>query len=337
MHNASEGLTSDSLGKTMQVLLNNFTLSVLGGNPWVAIKQLASGIVSASAFGSIADNTLTKEGGKYFKTAMQVSGSSISKFSLNPKDFRLGKLNMNHPQMIKALKYSPMFRHRVKGYLSRELGEFTTSRYGKYGTPKKVDFGKYTKGILGKADLNKWMELITIMDASMLTGIHQQAEDELAHLKPSLTGEERGKAVAKRFEEIIEDTQPTFDMVNRTNFGRTQNWALRMFTMFSSQRAKNINILIDKFNAVALDPNEENKQKLMAAVLSVAVLNTGIITSVYVMKNLLYGNYGDDDDEFVSNLTSDIFYGSINTGLGNFYGSAFVTAILNTIQDKPFG
>ena len=141
----------------------------------------------------------------------------------------------------------------------------------------------------------------------------------------------------KRMRQIVMRTQPSYNISSRTNLGRSNNPIMRLFTMFSSQRAKNMNMMADGILAYVSDPSPENKAKMRKSLMAIGVLASLGIVAIDGLMGMLKGD-DDDDDETIAGATLGVAGSTLNTTLGNIY---FVGQAANMFSayrsNKPFG
>jgi len=325
------GVSDTEIARGIQWLMNNFQLAVLGMNPSVALKQTVSFTSAAAELG----DAIFKP--KYLGVASSIIKTSIKDIKLTGDDKRMAKLDLDNKDLQRMLKVSPVMEQRVKGYIDREQGE-----YRSHGANPYSEGGKKTKIAGHEFDLSKLMEWIKIFDAATVTAIFVRVEDEI-HEKykiASLTEEQMEEKVRDRFEQVVNDTQPTYSILNRTRWGRSKDQFVRILTMFSSQRAKNGNILLSAMkngnillsamHEFMVNPSYASRLKFKTALLAVGIAGSLSIAVIDKIKYMLYGNYDDPDESLAAELAS----ASINTFMGNFYGGGqFHTAVF---QDKPW-
>ncbi len=310
------GVTDTKLNKYIQSFLNNFQIAVLGLNPSVAIKQSISIVPAAIHFGNVIFDK------KYINIGKEIAGDVTNvKFG---KDWSVGKLDINHPLIKEAMELSPMLRQRVKGYLDREQGEMRHHEMNPYS-----DEGTKKKFIGIDVDPTKFMEWIKIMDIATVMMIYARAKDEINEKYPNETAENKKELIKERFEQVTNDTQPTYGIIERTPLGRSKNLLVRLFTLFSSQRSKNANMLIEAYNEYATDPEDEQaKKKLKATLIMVGGVNSLGVAVIDKIKYVLMGNSDDED------VITDVAKMSIVNLMSNFYGAGEVTGAVLT--GKPW-
>ena len=143
--------------------------------------------------------------------------------------------------------------------------------------------------------------------------------------------------VAQRTENIVNATQPTFDLMNRTNLSSMKNPFARTFSMFGSARSKLGALMIDGFYDAMMNPTKENKIKLWKRIFNLAVLN-GLAIS---MANALAMGFDFDDEDKDGRVVDDIGnwtkYQLVNNAFGNFYfGGEVSRFITSRIDDAPW-
>jgi hypothetical protein len=267
------GTTDTKAGKVVQGMMNKFQLAVLGLNPSVALKQPVSMTAAAAELGREIF------GSKYRKAAARVM-KGVLDVKLG-KDSRVGKLDLDNPDIVRMLDVSEIMEQRLKGYIDREQGEYRSAGMTAYS-----ESGKKSKIFGVEMDLSKTMELIKIMDAATITAIFVRVEDEIDEQHRNITKDRRKALIKKRFEQVVNDTQPTYSVLNRTKFGRAKHQFIRIFTMFSSQRAKNANMMIDALNRMMVDPSYANQMKFRSTLFMVGLISA---LSISVIMGSFYG------------------------------------------------
>jgi len=182
----------------------NFALAL---NPWVAAKQVPSYMLAWSDVGTVP--------------MAQAIGSPMSE--------------------KRASEVSPLLRSRFEGNFNREIGDLMARN-----AAEKFYTGKTT--LKGAQDvLNKSMALIGFMDSLTVRTIARAVELELK-ASPKYKGQDTNTQefkddLALRITEVIDKTQPTYDLETRSAWGRAQNPLLKYVTMFGTQRNKIVNML----------------------------------------------------------------------------------------------
>jgi hypothetical protein len=296
--------------------MNNFTLAVLGWNPAVALKQVVSIVAAAPELG--LDVVKSKNG--------RTTASRILKNSY--KDSKIGKgqigqLDLNDPTLVEIMDLDPLFKQRFKGFIDRDQGEYRSANSNPFSKESKKTkiFGK-------KFQMDKTMEMIKIHDAAAIAWIYEDIKAK----NPDISKAE----LKKKLREVVMRTQPTYNVSSRTNLSRSNNPLMRLFTMFSSQRAKNMNMMVSGILNYATNPDERNKKAMKASLLAIGVLSSLGIAVIDKLKYLIFG--GGEDDEDLTDIVLDIGAMSMLNTVGNVYfAGQFAQMVDANIRNKPFG
>ena len=321
------GITDNQWDRSIQKYMNRFTVAVLGYNPSVQIKQVVSVISASTELGKgiLGDpkyrGVALKVINDSYSNKGQVKRTQISKGTI-------GVLDLTNPVIAEMMAKNSLAKQRFTGYIDREQGEMKADSLNSLGK------GNKTK-VLGKElDLQKSMEGIKIMDAAAMAFIWEAVKDQMAS-KHSVGSDAYWAAVNEKFEQTVNRTQPTYGVVNRTELGRSKNQLLRLFTMFSSQRAKNMNMMVDSMNSYLVDPNERTRLQMQWTLTAVGIWSSLAIAAIDKLKYTLYGN---DDDEGILENAGGLAKGTVMTTLGNFYGIAQASQMFMAHREnKPFG
>ncbi|MCP4651065.1 MAG: hypothetical protein GY853_13440 [PVC group bacterium] len=227
-------------------------------------------------------------------------------------------------------KYSPEGGERLEGKITRELGEV-------------ANVGKVRQFWTDKTTLpQKTMAGIRKFDSATIKRIWKAVEYETNELHPKLKGDERMNHIARRAEEVIRLTQPTFETKDRSAIGRSPATFTRLITKYSSQRNKNVMMehrAINKY--LQSERTSHDKKALASAVVTLGVLKALTLYSVDELRNLTYGRKEPDNknrhralkwmeytlgDIYVvgnifSNIVSGIEYGSFAKGQSDIISS----------------
>jgi hypothetical protein len=196
---------------------NNFSVSVLGMNLTVALKQT----VSFMAASNYIDSKYLRKAGYGIGGMVTINPKSFIKFltvtgvekSDNIMDLLPVKLKMkeNDPIYQEIIKSSPKLSYRFKGVVSKEAGEILMDPAYNDVISIKIPG---TKKVI-RTTKSRLMLWITMMDAATITDIWKSVKYEAIDLGLKEGTPEFLEYVANRTEEIVDLTQPTFDMVNR--------------------------------------------------------------------------------------------------------------------------
>lgn len=163
------------------------------------------------------------------------------------------------------------------------------------------------------------------------------------------------EAVNKKYQRVIERTQPNYTAMQRTGFQRTKNQMAKTLMMFSTQRQQNAQILVSALEDAAAqaarykaDPSAANKEALETAkarradAISSQIVQTALIAGLGVGVKLLFHKWGDLQDEngdmTAWSLLSNFIYQFFNSGVSNFTGGSEVWRATETVATgKSFG
>ena len=311
-----QSLSDNQWDATIRKGMNNFTLAVLGWNPAVALKQVVSIVAAAPELG--LDIVKSKNGRE---TAARILKSSYKNTKF--KKGQIGQLNLEDPTLKEIMKLDPLFEQRFNGYIDRDQGEYRSANSNPFTKDSKKTkiFGK-------KFQMDKTMELIKIHDAAAIAWIYED-------IKAKNKGISQDQ-LRKKLREVVMRTQPTYNVSSRTNLSRSNDPLMRLFTMFSSQRAKNMNMMFDSIIKYATNPDERNKQSMKATLLAIGVLSSIGIAVIDKLKYMLFGAGGDDED--MTDIVLDIGAMSMLNTMGNVYfAGQFAQMVDANLRNKPFG
>jgi hypothetical protein len=225
----------------------------------------------------------------------------------------------------RIVKYSPKFAYRFEGAIDRELGEAMMEE----GSPNDIVkvFGK-------RISKSRLLQGIKIFDAATIMGIYRATELETLELHPELKegSEEFNNHVAKRAEHIVNKTQPTYDLMNRSELSSMSSPFARLLTMFGSARSKLGNLMIEGAIDAMQNKSPEAKQKIRRRIFNVMLLNSLAIVAIDAMRHAILSGFDDDDEVY------DFFkYGTIGTAAGGFFGLDVATRVaISRIDNQPW-
>lgn len=205
-----------------------------------------------------------------------------------PVSFMGAATEMDSKYLLKALKakpasrekmskHSPQLRDRFEGKVTRELGEVA-----QVGQVRQFWTHMHTLG-------QKLMGGIRNFDYQAIGRIWNAVEYETETLHPDLKGDAYMEHVAKRTEEVVRLTQPTFHTKDRSSIGRSKSLWLRLATKYTSQRNKNYMMI---FRA-AKRYNRSNKSvkakaRLMKDLSILMLLMPLMLYGIDELRNLIY-------------------------------------------------
>ena len=256
---------------------------------------------------------------------------------------RGGKNNWTFSRADQELiaKYSPLLWYRLQGYATQSLGDLKDQAKLKNQANSKM------KAVTG------W---INFFDGATIGRLWYATEYYIQKHNPELQKgtDEYYKAVAEKFNKVVERTQPNYTTFQKPDILRTESGLMKLFNMFMTQRLQNFNIMYEataEYNAYARDlkkglngvTKEDVKQKrnaLVRATASQVAATTTIVAMKFLTDALIHslGAYKDDDDE----LTAE----SILAQLGNnwaesivsntVFGSEIYAIITSVLRDERY-
>ena len=199
----------DELGldRMLGMLRGNLARSSLTFNPRVALAQAASFPTAAAELGYKPIMKALAHGGK--------NGTVISRAD----------------QELIA-KWSPLLWYRMQGYATPELGDIQSSSHFADRVWRKARFA------------TGWIQAV---DGATVGRLWYAAEYWVQENMPKLEmgSDAYYEAVAEKFNDVIEKTQPNYTTRQRAAILRNPNSLVKTFTMFMTQRLQNFNILYD--------------------------------------------------------------------------------------------
>jgi len=285
--NMYPNMTDREADRFINKLMSNYSMAILGWNIPVMFKQPVSYINAGNYINS-----------KYLKkTAPNLPAHIFKSLALGKKgdsQLLVSWVDTNSPTMDIIAKHSPTLKMRTLGFISREQGEIAQGRHMPYGAQK----GQVLK--LGPLTFNleRTMKGIAIFDAATVISIWKAVELETQDLHPGLKkgSDEYYERVAARTEQIVADSQPTYDQVHRSPIAASKNPILRGLTMFSSQPQKNLMTLISRTNDYIKNPTSENRNRVARTYANILVKGALGIALIDTIKGGILG-YDDDDDK----------------------------------------
>ena len=334
-------------------IMANFSVSVLSLNVPTMFKQP----ISYLAAQELIDVQYLKDAGW---GAGMIAGINPKEIFRQLKRKKMGegasvfplewKMDKSNPVYAAILKYSPILEERFKGAVSRELGESLMDK--RIANDRvKVLFGKQIKKLMGKEgdiEISKdaMMSGIKAFDIATVVSIWKAVEletqdkngpyankDGTLMVSKSKNKEAYYEHVAKRTEEIVNGSQPTFDLNNRTSLASNSNPFARALTMFGSARSKLAMLLIEGVVDYNNEPTKKNGQLLLKRFVNISILSAAGIVAVDILKQLTIGSGFDDDDEILPTAGSKM----LSAVMGNFYGlGAASDFIASNLDDAPW-
>jgi hypothetical protein len=331
--NLGLAVSSVEAEKTIQKISNkitgNYSVAALGFNVPVMFKQPISYLMAKTHI----DTKYLKEAGWGIGGIAGVNPKEIFKQLTIVGDKPLTwKFDETDATYLKIIELSPKLAFRLRGNSSRETGEaFLESNQNDLITlPIKKD-GK-------KIQLSKkrFMEGIRIFDSATVMTIWKAAELEAQDkygLDPVKDKVEFDQYVKAKAEKVIELTQPTYDLNNRSEAQSLNDPLIRILTMFGSARSKIGMQMIEAVYDAMLNPSKENMKILRNRSINALVLTSTVLASINLAKGMLIYGFDEPEDELLAPFKRDL----ILSATGGFFGVGDVTRLLYTrFDDAPW-
>lgn len=331
------------LGQQATDYLSNLEKDLFGGRNGEGKSKFMSKMRGKVAQGALTLNIPVTAGqaASYFTAAPTVGWENLAKaFAKGGKHGLV--ISSADRELIN--KYSPLLWYRNLGNVSQDIHD-----------AKNAD-GVYNK-INDKTNgyLFGWIQKADVATVGRLWYAAQYyVSDNFKDLEKG--SDEYYKQTAKVFNKIVEETQPNYTVMQRPGVLRSNNEIIKSFTMFSTQRMQNYNILFDSIatarryrqdfknglNSVTAEDvklaNRTARRAVTSQIVSAAVL--GIMKTAAALMLLQWKNFGDDENEFrkenVLKYGLDQFYSNIaGTIVGGTDLYSFVSSIIN--DDAYYG
>lgn len=331
------------LGQQATDYLSNLEKDLFGGRNGEGKSKFMSKMRGKVAQGALTLNIPVTAGqaASYFTAAPTVGWKNLAKaFAKGGKHGLV--ISSADRELIN--KYSPLLWYRNLGNVSQDIHD-----------AKNAD-GVYNK-INDKTNgyLFGWIQKADVATVGRLWYAAQYyVSDNYKDLEKG--SDEYYKQTAKVFNKIVEETQPNYTVMQRPGVLRSNNEIIKSFTMFSTQRMQNYNILFDSIatarryrqdfknglNGVTAEDvklaNRTARRAVTSQIVSAAVL--GIMKTAAALMLLQWKNFGDDENEFrkenVLKYGLDQFYSNIaGTIVGGTDLYSFVSSIIN--DDAYYG
>ena len=249
------------------------------------------------------------------------------------------------------------FAGNVEQHLNRnasnELIDMYTPLFAmrRAGTQTEVSEIMKRKGLSDKAEQKlPWaLGWITAMDTAATRRLWYACERWVkGETNIPVGSDEFYKEVAKRYERVIQNTQPNFTVLQRSPALRSKNAAARIITMFGTQRMQNAGVFIESLAEVVQAKDKETRK---AALKKFGRTLSGMITAAIVIGleraivSALRGRMRplqDDDKEITAKSVDKYIRGEVATSLagsfmyvGELYD--FVHGIVSGITEGDSG
>lgn len=331
------------LGQQATDYLSNLEKDLFGGRNGEGKSKFMSKMRGKVAQGALTLNIPVTAGqaASYFTAAPTVGWKNLAKaFAKGGKHGLV--ISSADRELIN--KYSPLLWYRNLGNVSQDIHDAKNAD-GVYNKINDKTSG-YLFGWIQKADV------ATV--GRLWYAAQYYVSDNFKDLEKG--SDEYYKQTAKVFNKIVEETQPNYTVMQRPGVLRSNNEIIKSFTMFSTQRMQNYNILFDSIatarryrqdfknglNSVTAEDvklaNRTARRAVTSQIVSAAVL--GIMKTAAALMLLQWKNFGDDENEFrkenVLKYGLDQFYSNIaGTIVGGTDLYSFVSSIIN--DDAYYG
>ena len=329
------------LSKFFHKTLNNISVAVLGLNVPTMMKQPISYLIAkevidskyleqagwgAGGIAGIGFNDIIKQ----LKKSPSSTGQTIL-----PIEWRQDK---NNPVYKLIEEFSPILVERFKGSIDRELGEqMMDSRIN--NDTVEIPLTGWAKKMFGRGEgnlkfsKNRVMEGIKAFDTATVMAIWKAAELE-AQEKYGLSKKNKKafyEHVARRTEEIVNKTQPTFDQNNRSSLASNRDVFSRLLTMFSSARSKMGMLIMEGAVDVMNNPTKENKIMFAKRMINITVLASAAATMVDLLRSFAF------DDEETEDILATSGWKMWSANVGNFFGINLLSDYATSrLDDQPW-
>ena len=358
-YNFAEKKEGDDFKTSVQRELDKkFGTPTVGDSANVCIKKLVADLIEsrnnsdngadkllALARGGIAISTLTTNPRVWLVQAASLvsalpeldmksvlKGTATIAYKWNPHYKQKGAATR-----LRMSKVTPLYDLRRMGMVDTELGDIAKQRSSRISKATA-----FTQKIFN----------LTQMVDSLTTGrIWFMCEYWVKDHKPNLREGtiEFDKAVAEKYNQVIERTQPNYTPMQRGQILRSKNAVTKLFTMWQTQRMQNVNMLFDAvgtLNRTIYDYNHGlngvNRNDLKTAwyqagktTLAFLVSNAMIVAIQAATDMLIYRKfkrYADDDEELTTeSVLYGIFLNFISTLTGNFFGGSEIEDMISAV------
>lgn len=283
-------------------LMSNYAASVLSANPKVSLQQTAS-IVTA---------------------APEVGGANIIKglFGTSPK---LRKSILSQIDKRTGYRWDRAYR----GNSTAELNALNTGGF------KAVS--KY-QNVKDFANPMKW---IRNMDLWATDEIACAAYFNILNKnKYEVGSDEFWNTVTKLYETTLENTQPMYNIMQRTGISRSKSAVAKAFNMFATQRNQNYNMMYSAYSAYKAESkkgnsNEKKKaaKKLRSTILSLATANAVVVAMTSLAQAVTNDKKLRDENGNITVRSVMNYYkrAYLEAAVGNIYLGTQIYNIFNSI------
>lgn len=284
-------------------------LTALGGNFGVFIKQAAS-YPTAGLYLSAKDLSV-----------------GLGKFFIGKKSD--GKLSKNfYQKTVEEIdRYTAQHYQRRKGMSIQEVAD-------------TLNGSKLARRAPTAANPAKWIQAMDCATtAALWEATKSHVNSEYKKNGGEIGSEKYWKEVASLYDTIIEDTQPMYDELHRSDFQKKSNSLKKFVFPFKTQPMQNMGILADAASEFITKHDKESAVKLAKAVSSQVSSNIvfSLMTLMAAMLRHRADRYRDEDDKITfesaaPHIMWDMFSNGINAVAP--IGGDWVIPAINDISDS---
>ena len=342
---------------------SNFVAYVLGHGIPVLFKQPVSLLAAATVIDPkfLSDSMLNKVIPKT-SSVFEAYKESLGKLEFSPPNkghtvFPFEWVSDPDEETSKEMEaWSPTLFLRTSGTqdFSIEMNEATSEAgdNNDFTDLKLFGVGKYLKNIIrgknensGSENLriskSRGMQGIRVFDTTTIKKIWRGAKREAKEVY-GITEQDGAifwEHVAARSEQITNETQPTYDLNNRSGLSAmgSKNETIKTLTMFSSAREKMPNMMMERMIEYVNEPNDVNKRKLTRTVATVSIGVALFQASIQEIFNSLNGWLDDDDEPELDEIPESIALEMLRNNLGNIHGAGTAgNGIVSYLDNEPW-
>lgn len=248
-----------------------------------AYNTLQSGFVNATLTSNIS--VIMKQAASYPTAGAYLSGGSLAK-GLKDINKILGKGWRATCDEIDA--HTAQHYMRRIGMSQEEIANMLNSKLGNLPTGLNP---------------TKWIQAVDCATTALLWhATKEEINTKYRKAKKDIGIDEYWQEVTNLYDKIIEDTQPMYDSLHRSEAQKQTNAVFKALFMFKTQPMQNTGILIDAVGRYKANPNKENGRVLRKAIFSQISSLTTFSIMTFIASALLHkwDKYKDDEDDEVT-------------------------------------
>ena len=292
------------------------------------INKTITGLRKAMVLKTLTANisVVIKQAASYPTAGVYLSHSALMKgLAVSPALFKPG----NYQKLIDEIDaHTAQHYMRRIGMSQQELAEMMNSWARKIPT------------VLNPA---KWIQGVDCITTALLWN---SCKYEVKRSGKAESSEGFFDEVAKLYDKVIEDTQPMYDTLHRTELQKTTHEFWKSIFMFKTQPLQNTGIIYDSIgDALAHkgDKKRKNKSKVIKAITS-QIISLSVFAGMSYLAAMALNKkkrYKDDDDEVtLQSVLSTVFGDMLTNGVGvvePFFGNELYEYISAKIKgDNPW-